>query len=122
MTDEERERERRKQRRLEKLGTNNPRCPLCGETDWRCMEVHHVAGQARDSVTVTICANCHRKRTDEQKDHPSAGPRCDPLLDKIGHFLLALADLLRPILEKLTEYGRALIERARTDVFPEVQR
>jgi hypothetical protein len=122
MTDEELEGERRRQRRLEKLGTNNPRCVFCGETDWRCMEPHHLAGKKRDPVTVVICANCHRKRTDEQKDHPSAGPGCDSLLDKVGHFLLALADLLRPILEKLTEYGRALIERARADTFPEVQR
>ena len=30
--------------------------------------------------------------------------------------------LKRPILEKLTEYGRALIERARADTSPEVQR
>jgi hypothetical protein len=44
--------ERRKQRRLEKLGTNNPVCGICGERDWRCLEDHHVADYKRDDLTV----------------------------------------------------------------------
>jgi hypothetical protein len=105
--------EERKQARLEKLGTNEPRCGTCGETDWRCFEQHHVAGRKRDDFTVPICANCHRKVTDDQSDHPAFDPNADPVLDRIGHFLLGLADLLRLIVEKLTEFGNALIGKAK---------
>jgi hypothetical protein len=105
-------REKRKQTRLGKLGTNKPICPACGETDWRCMELHHVAGQKLDAFTVIVCLNCHRKLTDDQKDHPKTDDASDPLLNQIGHFLLGLADMLKLVVEKLTEFGGALIERA----------
>lgn len=106
------DKESRKQARLEKLGTNEPRCGTCGESDWRCIERHHVADLGRDEATVLICPNCHRKVTDEQIDHPAFNPNADPLLDRIGHFLLGLADLLVLIVEKLMEFGNALISRA----------
>jgi len=104
--------ERRKQSRLEKLGTNNPICGTCGERDWRCLERHHVADFGRDDATVNICRNCHRKVSDDQKDHPAYDPNADRMLDSIGHFLIGLADLLRLIIEKLVEFGHALIARA----------
>lgn len=112
MTDKELRKEVRRQWRLEKLGTNAPRCGVCGETDDRCLEWHHVAGRRRDDGTVAICRNCHRKVSDDQKDHPVFDAAADPMLDRIGHFLLGLADLLRLIIEKLTVFGMALIERA----------
>jgi hypothetical protein len=104
--------ERRKQKRLEKLSSNNPICGTCGERDWRCLEGHHVADYGRDDLTVSICCNCHRKVTDDQKDHPPFKRDADPLLDRIGHFLLGLADLLRLIVERLYEFAHMLIERA----------
>ena len=106
-------REARKQRRLEKLETNNPRCGTCGDTDWRVMERHHVADHNRDEAKVCICRNCHRKVSDDQKDHPTFNPKSDPMLDCIGHFLLGLADMLKLIIEKLTAFGLALIDRAK---------
>jgi len=114
MDKQELAREARKQRRLEALGTNDPICGTCGETDWRCMEMHHVAGRKHDGATVNVCRNCHRKVSDDQKDHPASNPAADPMLQSIGHFLLGLADLLRLAIEKLTEFGHALIERAAT--------
>jgi hypothetical protein len=104
--------EKRKLSRLEKLGTDTPICPHCGESDWRCMELHHVAGQARDPSVVLACANCHRKLTDDQQDHPAIGVVDDTLLDTVGHFLLGVADMLRLIFEKLREFGQAVITRA----------
>ena len=44
MTQEELAHERRKQRRLEALGTNHPRCGTCGENRWQCIEQHHPSG------------------------------------------------------------------------------
>ena len=106
--------ERRKQSRLEKLGTDKPICGICGNSDWRTIEQHHPAQQMHDDMVVLICANDHRIVTDDQKDHPPFDPAADPLLDKIGHFLLGLADMLKLIVEKLYEYGHALIKRAAT--------
>lgn len=104
--------ERRKQARLEKLGTNNPICGICGDQHWNRIELHHIGGQQRDEAVVRICANCHRDASDSQKDHPPFNPAADPLLDQIGHFLLGLADMLMLIVEKLYEFGHALLERA----------
>lgn len=108
--------EKRKQLRLEKLGTNYPICGTCGETDWRCMERSHVADHGRDKTTVCQCRNCHRKKSDTEKDHPAFNPNADPQLDKMGHFLLGLADLLILIIEKLYEFGHILIELAKTSI------
>jgi hypothetical protein len=105
-------RETRKQRRLEVLGTNEPKCAMCGERDWRCIELHHPSDYARDEATVLTCRNCHRKVSDDQKDHPSFNPTADATLDNIGHFLLGLADMLKIIFERLYVFGLALIERA----------
>lgn len=112
MDDTELARETRKQRRLERLGTNSPRCGTCGESDDRTLELHHVAGRKDDPATVIICRNCHRKVTDEQKDHPECANPADPMLQAIGLFMLGLADLLRLAIEKLTAFGHQLIERA----------
>lgn len=112
MDDIELARETRRQRRLEALGTNEPRCGTCGERDDRVFEGHHVAGRKNDSATVIVCRNCHRKVSDDQEDHPPFDKAADPLLQAIGHFLLGLADLLRLAIEKLSEFGHALIERA----------
>ena len=53
MTDDDFERERRKQRRFEQIGTNRPSCPNCAETDWRCFE----------ATSMPRCANCFIKAT-----------------------------------------------------------
>lgn len=112
MTNDELRKEVRKQFRLERMGSNHPHCGACGEGDDRCLEAHHVAGRSRDDATVIICRNCHRKVSDDQKDHPAFNPDADVLLDRVGHFLLGLADMLRLIVEKLVSFGHALIERA----------
>lgn len=113
------QKERRKQSRLNKLGTDNPICGCCGERDWRCIEMHHVADYGRYEAMVLICANCHRKVTDDQKDHPAFDPSADPILDGIGHFLIGLANLLRLIIEKLYAFGHTLIELAAPISTPE---
>lgn len=104
--------ERRKQQRLRKLGTNSPRCGCCGEDRWQALEQHHIAGQAHDDALVIQCRNCHRVLSDAQRDHPLAQEPADPYLEMMGRFLLGLADMLRLVVERLVEFGLALIERA----------
>ena len=65
-------RERRRQRALERLGTNSPRCSFCGFDNPLALELHHIAGEAFDEKTAPVCRNCHRVLSDWQKDHPAA--------------------------------------------------
>jgi hypothetical protein len=112
MDDYEKEQERRKQKALERLGTNNPICVLCGESDWRCLELHHIAGKPFDGALAIVCRNCHRKLSDMQKDHLRPATTPPDSLERIGHFLLGLADLFAMLVEKLREFGQDLISRA----------
>jgi hypothetical protein len=104
--------ERQKQSRLHKFGTNTPRCAICGNDDWRVIEEHHPDTRKRDNLVVLLCANDHRRVTYDQKVHPKELPGCDEMLVRIGNFLLGLADMLAIILDRLYEFGEALIVRA----------
>jgi len=115
MTDNDFKREVRKQKRLEKLDSDNPLCGMCGENDWRTIEQHHIADYGRDETMVLLCRNCHRKVSDEQHDHPAFDKNADPMLDAMGHFLLGLADMLKIIVAKLYDFGLALIGRAQIE-------
>ncbi len=113
MNEIEHKQEIRRQRALERLGTSNPRCVICGEDDWRCLERHHIAGLRNDDETVIVCRNHHRKLSDAQKDHPDPiGSPPDPL-ERIAHFLLGIADLFELLIKRLREFAAILIARAR---------
>lgn len=105
--------EDRKQRRLHRLGTQAPSCACCSETNPAVFEDHHIAGRKHHDDTALICANCHRKLSDQQRDHvpqrriKPAGPK-----SVIGHYLLGLADLLAMVVETLRQFGNWLIEQA----------
>ena len=102
--------ETRKQNRLEKLGVDEPSCIICQETDWRCLEEHHIAGRAYHDDTVIMCRNCHRKVSDVQKDHPPKTKGSLTEHEKIGRFLLGLADFFTLLTIRLREFGEYLIE------------
>lgn len=106
--------ETRRQKAFARLGTDHPICVCCGETNWRCMELHHLEGKDFGKTLVCVCRNCHRKLSEAQKDHTrSANPGKPPLShESIGRLLQGLADLLMLIAEKLWEYGAYLIEQA----------
>lgn len=118
MDKRKRERERRRQRRLERLGADRPVCTVCAEADERCLERHHIAGQEFGDELAIICRNCQRKLSDEQIDHPKAITKPPHKLERIGHFLIGLADLFRLIAEALKQYGNHLIELAREAIDP----
>ncbi len=108
----DRAKEIRKQKRLESLESNHPICTLCGENDWRCLEQHHIAGQAYGDDLCTVCRNCHRKLSDDQKDHPKQIGKPPVALEAIGHLLLGLADFFALLVAKLRECGKFLIQAA----------
>lgn len=104
---------KRRQQALQRLGCDDPRCIYCGESDPLCLEKHHIAGQAYHDVTVIVCRNCHRKLSDKQKDHPEQGADPPALHERIGHFLLGLADFFEGLIDILRQVGRDLIAFAR---------
>jgi hypothetical protein len=107
-------RERRRQRALERLGTNNPRCPFCGFDNPLALELHHIAGEAFDETEVPVCRNCHRTLSDWQKDHPAkiSDPPND--LERIGHALLGLADLFELLVKWLRDHATKLFAATQT--------
>jgi hypothetical protein len=118
MDEVERQRERRGLRALERLGTDKPRCH-CGEDNPHCLERHHIAGQAYGDDTVIVCRNCHRKLSDRQKDHQEKTDPAPDLLERIGQFLLGVADLFELLIVKLREFGADLIARAKAQIAAE---
>jgi hypothetical protein len=106
--------EDRKQQRLRRLGTQNPVCSACGETHPAVFELHHIAGRKRHEDMALVCANCHRKLTDKQRDHvpPGSGGSAGEL-QRIGHYLLGVADLLTVIVETLRRFGTWLIRESK---------
>jgi hypothetical protein len=106
--------EARRQRRLERFGTNNPVCVNCGENDDRCLELHHIAGRAHSDDTVILCRNCHRKVSDDQKDHPKCSDK-PGMTQSIGYQHLGLADLFALLANSIKESGEYLIQTAKED-------
>jgi hypothetical protein len=100
----------KQQRAFQRLGTDHPQCLLCGESDYRCLELHHIAGRAFDEQTVIYCRNCHRKLSDSTAN--TAMPMNPPVMEQIGQFLLGLAEFLLALIERLHEFGHALLDGA----------
>ena len=69
------EKERRKQRRFEQIGTNNPRCQ-CGETDWRCFEATKIPHCANCCLKSTIDANNEQAKQRRLKKLGTNNPGC----------------------------------------------
>jgi hypothetical protein len=108
--------EDRRQQRLRRLGTQNPICVPCGETHPAVFEKHHLAGRKHHDDQALVCANCHRKLTDKQRDHvPSARAQPNRQSARIGHYLLGLADLLAMIVNTLRKFGAQLIAESTRD-------
>jgi hypothetical protein len=106
--------EDRKQQRLRRLGTQNPSCAACGESEPAVLELHHIAGQEHHDDVAIVCANDHRKLSDKQRDHgsrESTQPKSD--FASMGHYLLGLADLLAMVVETLRKFGAQLIARSK---------
>jgi len=55
--------------------------------------------------TSVECRNCHRKLSDSQKDHPPKIGETPSLPERVGHFLLGLADFFLLLAEQLRQFG-----------------
>lgn len=106
----------REQKARQRLGSTKATCACCLEDDPVCLELHHVAGRKFHDQTVHHCANCHRKLSAAQLDHPPPLAEEPSLLERIGHFLLGLADTLAQLGPTLHSFGIQLIEMARREI------
>ncbi len=53
---------RRHELRRKALGSDNPQCFYCGESDIECLELEHPLTREQDPQrTRIVCRNCHRK-------------------------------------------------------------
>jgi len=102
--------EDRRQQRLRRLGTQHPCCVGCGESDPAVLEKHHIAQRKHHDDQSIVCANCHRKLSNKQRDHvrPGVTETAEPL-SGIGHYLLGLADLFEMIVKALRKFAAWLI-------------
>lgn len=106
--------EDRKQQRLRRLGTQNPICVDCGESDPAVLELHHIAGRKHHDDVVILCANCHRKQSDKQRDHFSGpAPGAEGPSAQVGHYLVGLGDLMCEIGPTLRKIGAKFIEESK---------
>jgi hypothetical protein len=114
MTKKHLDKEDRLEKHYRRLGTHEPICTGCAETDPRCMEDHHLAGQKYHDDTGQICRNCHRKLSDDQFDH-APRDQAEPVgqLAVIGRYLLGLCDLLAMAIATLRDFAEYLINEAR---------
>lgn len=112
MDQHELKRERRKQRALERLGSNNSRCILCGYDDPTALELHHVAGRAFGDELVVVCRNHHRALSDHQNDHPPQRDKHPDEIERTAHFLKGLADLFELLVTWLREHSNKLLVAA----------
>ncbi len=105
--------EDRLEQQYRRLGTRNPSCVVCGESNPFCLELHHIGREKHHDDVSIVCRNCHRKLTEEQKGHiPPNASEPTGQLATIGHYLHGLCDLLAMILETLRNFAEWLISES----------
>jgi hypothetical protein len=86
--------EHRRQRRLEQLGSNKPRCIISGESDPAALHRHHPGGRKYTNEMVVLSLNHHAKAEELRRDHPPEQTGPPTQLEREGRLLLGIADLL----------------------------
>jgi hypothetical protein len=108
----------RLERQYKRLGTRQPICVGCAESDPFCLELHHIAGRKHHALLSIVCANCHKKLSAKQLGHipplPIAASSGQLKMETIGRFLVGVADLLALIVAALKDFGAWLINESRT--------
>jgi len=111
MKEHEIELERERARHARRLGGYDKTCVLCGESDPRCLELHHLARKGYGEELVSVCRNCHRKVTDAKSNRPV--PTYTSTLEQIGYWLLGVGEFLLELARTALRFGQTLIEAAK---------
>ena len=92
--------------RRKELGSTNPSCFDCGESDIACLELDHPVGKKRDpKFTRVRCRNCHRK-IEFKRDvggltKNGQHPTDESAIEEVCSYLLLLAEDQDSIAERL---------------------
>lgn len=93
--------------RRKTLGSDQPSCHYCGESDIACLEVEHPLGREYDKTfTRIVCRNCHRKLEMERdvakitKNGKPRAPETDQqsfrnFVSRVAHDLEVTSDSIR---------------------------
>ena len=46
---------------INKLFNSDGCCLICGNTDFKLFDKHHIGGKKFSKFIITVCANCHKK-------------------------------------------------------------
>lgn len=115
MDNDEKRRRARIRKAYARLGTSIPACVICGENNPFCLELHEPGGRKYSGKRVIICRNCHRKLSDDQRDHfPPIWTPPDQL-ECLSHALQGEADFFLRLSEKRREDARMLNAFSRKD-------
>lgn len=114
--------QQRKQRKINELGTREPKCQLCGQEDISMLatdkvkvpksilERHHIAG-VHEGEEIIVCLNCHARLTDRQLDWPEGTLNKDRTPEmKAVSFIYSLADLFEYLAELCRKFGKILYD------------
>lgn len=113
-------RARRIEMRRKALGSDNPCCFYCGESNIACLEIEHPVGREHDKTfTRIVCRNCHRKlevRRDVAKLTKN-GQRQTPETERESfcNYILRLADDFEATSESMRRKA-ALLGECKTSV------
>lgn len=98
----------RRERRRNKLGPDAA-CVVCGETDARVLESHHIAGRRNDHATMAVlCRNHHAAITDDLRT--DGVPMTEPgsPFARLAAILGGLATLFRRLADTLAGWSEWL--------------
>lgn len=105
--------EKRREADYRRLRTRNPVCLTCGYMKHpAAMEFSHVAPRKFHDDGGVQCSNCHREVSDKEKEFSYAPTTANPMMEKIGRYLLALSEWLTRIGVTLEEFGKWLLAQA----------
>ena len=92
------------------------KCTLCGESDNRLLEKHHIFGKNNSPEIMLLCKNCHYKITHEQnKIAPKKRSRNATPNDLEKFMLISMGVLLQEMGKILKESGNIIIEMSKEE-------
>lgn len=94
--------------------TQDKKCQLCGESDSRLLERHHIFGRNSSPIVTWLCKNCHYKVTHEQNVITPKKRSKDASPEDLEKFtLISIGALLQEIGKTVEISGIQLLEMAK---------
>jgi hypothetical protein len=100
--------------RKERLaGIHNEVCIGCARDLVEGKEDDHIVGRKHGDLVWPLCIDCHRERTELQREEPPPTDTPRNVFEIIGRWLLSVAEYFELMCETFRRFGKFLIELAR---------